>query len=72
MVVEQRDSEAGEVDKGKKDSMTQEKSVKEKEVGNKKSRDIAEKKKREQERETYETLTNGREFHIPLSYLTNN
>ncbi len=33
MVVEQRDSEAGEVDKGKKDSMTREKSVKEREVG---------------------------------------
>ena len=39
--------------------MIQEKSVKESEVGNKKSRDIAGKKK-EQERKTYITLTNGR------------
>ncbi len=48
--------------------MTREESAKEREVGNKKSRDISE--EREQERETYETLTNGREFQ--LSYLTNN
>ncbi len=50
--------------------MTREESAIEREVGNKKNRDISE--KREQVRETYESLTNGREFHIPLSYLTNN
>ncbi len=48
--------------------MTPRESAIEREVGNKKSRDISE--KREQERETYESLTNGREFQ--LSYLTNN
>ncbi len=42
--------------------MTREESAIEREVGNKKSRDNSD--KREQERETCETLTNGREFHI--------
>ncbi len=54
-----RISEAGEIDKGKEDSMTQEEELKIGEMGYKKSSDSSEKK--DQERETYVALTNGRE-----------
>ncbi len=58
MIVGQRDSEAGEVDKerGLHDSKER---VEERKVGDKKSRNSSE--KREQERETYVTLSDGRE-----------
>ncbi len=48
-----------EIDKGKGGPMTQEEELKIGEVGYKKRSDSSE--KREQERETYVTLTNGRE-----------
>ena len=54
----QRDSEAGDVDKGRRwDSKTQEERAEIKEVGDKKA-EIVQEKKREQERETDVTLSN--------------
>ncbi len=46
--------------------MTREESAKEREVGIRKAKIF---QKREQERETYETLTNSREFHISIKLL---
>ena len=57
MILGQRDSE---VDKGKGTPWLKKKELKKGKVGDKKSWDSSE--KRQQERETYVTLTNGREW----------